>query len=319
MSVYTRVSDNEFSEILKNYTLGELVSAQGIRAGIENTNYFLTTSQGDYVFTLFEKISKEEVCFYISLLQQLSAAGIACPQPQADCHQQTVNLIKEKPFTIVTRLKGNNLSVINNKQCKAIATELARLHSASLSMVNPANPLLKNRRGKDWREEKAKRLLRFVSAEEARLISNELSAYQSLDDSALPKGIIHADLFPDNALFENDQLSGIIDFYDACYDNYLYDVAITLNAWCCNEAGEVIKVQADEFLQSYQQIRPFTAEEERAWPLMLRIAAMRFWLSRLNAAFDPDPANSLPGTLTSSKNPDEYRQILENHINSVAK
>ena len=315
MSVYTPISDYEFSEILKNYALGEFISAQGIQAGIENTNYFLTTSKGEYVFTLFEQISKDDVNFYISLLRELSLNGLACPQPQPNLHQQTVNEIKNKPFTIVTRLKGKNLTSINREQCKAIAIELAKLHTTGLSMVNPANVLLQNRRGKSWREKMALALQSKVSVEEAEIISHEIASYQLFDDTALPKGLIHADLFPDNALFEGNQLSGIIDFYDACYDNYLYDVAITVNAWC-SKTGELVDELLNEFLQSYQQIRPFTKEEQQAWPLMLRMAAMRFWLSRLNDSLSTDRAHSRHGTLTLSKDPDEYRQILKNHIKS---
>ena len=317
MSVYTTVSDTEFSELLNNYALGDFVSAQGIQAGVENTYYFLTTSKGEYVFTVFEKISRDEVSFYILLLQQLHIAGITCPQPQADRHLQIINELKDKPYTIVSRLKGKNLTSVNRKQCKAIATELAKLHITSLPGIKLTNPLLQNRRGKDWRYTTALQLQSKLSPDEAGLISAELESYLPFDDSDLPKGIIHADLFPDNALFDGDQLSGIIDFYDACYDNYLYDVAITVNAWCCNQDGEIIEALVDEFLHSYQQVRPFTIEEKNAWPMMLRMAAMRFWLSRLDDSLSADHLHSRKGVLTLSKNPVEYRQILENHLKSA--
>lgn len=309
MSVYTSISDKEFSEILSHYNLGNFIRSQGIQAGIENTNYFITTTKGEYVFTLFEKINQNELKLYISLLQELSNAGIACPQPQQDTNKQTINKIQNKPFTLVTRLQGGNLSSVNPMQCKAIAVELAKLHITPL-FISPQS--LQNRRGKDWRENTAKKILNKLSNSDVELLLSELEVYRSFDDSELPKGIIHADLFKDNALFENDQLSGIIDFYDACYDNYLYDIAITVNAWCTDENGKLVERLTNAFLHSYQSIRKLTTAEVNAWPTMLRIAAMRFWLSRLEDSFI-----QREGDLTHCKDPKEYLRILQNHIKPV--
>ena len=322
MSVYTSISDFEFSEILKTYSLGDFISAQGIQAGIENTNYFLNTTKGEYIFTLFEKINQKELNFYISLLQELSIAGIACPQPQVDINNQTINEIKSKPFTFVSRLEGKNLTSVNLEQCNAIAVELAKLHTTSLAVSNSSNEILQNRRGTTWRENTAKKLITQLSRKEANLISNEMACYQSFDDSNLPKGIIHADLFIDNALFEDNQLSGIIDFYDACYDNYIYDIAITVNAWCVdksdtNKKGKLIDTFSHAFLQSYQSIRPLSDAEIKAWPMMLRMASMRFWLSRLEDSLESTYLTTRQGTLMHCKNPEEYQQILQNHINSA--
>ena len=309
MSVYTPVSDNEFSEILKNYSLGDFVSAQGIKAGIENTNYFITTTAGEFVFTLFEKISQQELEHYISLLKHLSANDIACPQPQADNNQQTVNSFQSKPFTIVSRLKGNNPASVNLNQINAVAQELAKLHRVTSTIPGSLNNTLRNRRGSVWRQDTVKKLIAKISSDETKLLTSELSFFQSFNDHDLPKGIIHADLFKDNALFEKDKLCGIIDFYDACYDNYLYDIAITVNAWCCDDQGKFISDFVTNFLDSYQAIRPLTMPEKLAWPIMLRMAALRFWLSRLE-----DSLNQRPGDLTHCKNPEEYQIILKNHI-----
>ncbi len=322
MSVYTSVSDKDFSEILNLYNLGDFVNSEGIQAGIENTNYFVTTTNGQYVFTLFEKINQTELKFYISLLQELTLAGIACPQPQTDINKQAINEIKNKPYTLVSRLKGKNLNSVNLGQCKAIALELAKLHTTPLSNSKKlTSNLLLNRRDKTWREKTAKNLINKLCSSDARLLSSELEYYRSFDDSSLPKGIIHADLFKDNALFINDQLSGIIDFYDACYDNYLYDIAITVNAWCIEqsctaEKGKLIETFVTGFLQAYQSIRPLTDAEKKAWPIMLRIAAMRFWLSRLEDSLKPDVLTPQQGALTHMKNPKEYQLILQNHIKS---
>lgn len=309
MSVYTSISDKEFSEILNFYDLGDFIRSQGIQAGIENTNYFITTTKGEYVFTLFEKINQNELKLYLSLLQDLSNAGIACPQPREDINKHVINAIKNKPFTFVTRLKGKNVSSVNLMQCKAIAVELAKLHITPLS-ISPQS--LQNRRGKDWRENTAKKMLNKLSNNDSELLLSELEAYRSFDDSDLPKGIIHADLFKDNALFENDQLCGIIDFYDACYDNYLYDIAITVNAWCTDENGKLVEKLMNTFLKSYQTIRKLTTAEVNAWPIMLRMAAMRFWLSRLEDSFI-----QREGDLTHCKEPKEYQRILQNHIKPV--
>ena len=318
MSVYTSISDTEFSEILKDYALGDFVRAQGIQAGIENTNYFITTSKGEYVFTLFEKINKQELTFYISLLQELYIASISCPQPQADINNHIINEIQNKPFTFVTRLKGKNLTRVNPKQCNVIATELAKLHTAPHSLSQSSENLLQNRRGKKWREKTTKNLMNHLPKDEAELLLNELETYQAFDDTNLPKGIIHADLFKDNALFENDHLSGIIDFYDACYDNYLYDIAITVNAWCTNENCKLNEQLVTAFLQGYQSIRPLTTAEKNAWPIMLRMAATRFWLSRLEDTLISSKFSSGQDTLTHCKNPKEYQEILENHIKTGA-
>lgn len=322
MSVYTSISDKRFSEILKAYSLGDFVRSQGIQAGIENTNYFITTTTGEYVFTLFEKINQQQITIYISLLQELSMAGIACPQPQLDNNKQAINKIKNKPFTLVTRLTGENATSVNKIQCQAIAIELAKIHSASFSGLSPSNPLLQNRRGKTWRENVSNKILNELCSNDANLLSSELNYYQSFDDSLLPKGIIHADLFKDNALFEGDQLCGVIDFYDACYDSYIYDIAITVNAWCIDqsctdEKGKLVNNLVNSFLQGYQSIRPLEDSEIKAWPTMLRIAATRFWLSRLEDSLFPNSAVSEPGLLTHSKNPNEYRMILQNHIKAA--
>lgn len=321
MSVYTRVSDETFAEILNHYSLGDFVSATGIQQGIENSNYFLRTTQGEYVFTLFERISSQEVEFYISLLEQLSHADIACPKPQYNKPQHNkpqniVNQLDNQPFTLVSRLNGSTVSDIKLEHVTAVAMELARLHNATIAGIETTNPLLQNRRGNSWREKTAMALSNKLPADEADAIKSELEAYHEFDPSHLPSGIIHADLFPDNAIFDDNQLSGIIDFYDACYGAYVYDVAITLNAWCFTPRGEPIEDFISAFLKSYQSVRPFSDEEGDALPMMLRMAAMRFWLSRLEVFHSENRRHSSHEVLTLSKDPDEYRQILEFHRQS---
>jgi homoserine kinase type II len=309
MSVYTSISDKEFSEILNTYPLGQFIRAQGISTGIENTNYFVTTTNGEYVFTLFEKIKPQELKFYISLLDAITASNIACPQPQANKHKKIIGTIKNKPFIFVTRIKGEIVSLVNLDHCKAISIALAKLHSTPLLTPSSVIKPPKNRFGKRWRDHAAKNIMPKLSKNDAKLLSSELVLYERFNYATLPHGIIHSDLFKDNVLFEHNQISGIIDFYDACYDSYLYDVAVTVNDWCTNKEGTLNEIYLASFLINYQTIRPLTDREKSAWPLMLRIAALRFWLSRLE-----DSLNPREGVLTHSKNPNTYKQILQNHI-----
>lgn len=305
MSVYTTLTENNFSEILKLYALGELIQFEGIPAGIENTNYYVTTSKGEYVFTIFEKININDVNYYISLLEKLSFSGIVCPQPQTDLNNTIIHKTNGKPYAFFSRLSGQNLTSVNKIHCEAIARELAKFHTTPFSFTNA----MRNRHGKVWRETTANKLLHQLSAVDAQLLNRELSLYRELDKLAFPKGIIHGDLFRDNALFVGDRLSGIIDFYDACYDSYLFDVAITVNDWCRDASGNFDQILYETFLNEYQKIRPFTSLEKHNWNLMLRFAATRFWLSRLNYRFYPRK-----GEVTHTKEPDVMKNLLKFHI-----
>ncbi len=310
MSVYTPVSDPQFVTLLQQYPLGQFVRARGIEAGIENSNYFIVTSNGEYVFTVFEKIDAATLNTYLALLQRLAANDFPCPHPVANRQQQLAGMIHNKPFTIVTRLQGSNPDTIHPAHCRAIATALAQLHSINTQGL--ALPL--NRRGKTWRQATAKKLLPLLDEQQAELLQQELAAHAAVDESTLPGGLIHADLFPDNALFAGEQLSGVIDFYDACEGSYLYDVAITVNAWCSNPDGSLDASRYQALLFAYQQIRPFTDNEHAVWPLMLRIAAMRFWLSRLADTLLRPPQPLEKQALTHNKDPKEYQRILQHRM-----
>ena len=305
MSVYTSFTAKDFATFLTRYSLGELVQFEGIQAGIENTNYFVSTTQGEFVFTLFELIRRQELDFYVSLLDKLSASGVACPQPQYDLEHKIINETHGKPFIFVKRLNGESPEQVNARQCEAIATELARFHTTPHGFKSP----VVNRRGISWLKNTAQHLSTRIPEADARLIQNELAKYPSLDDISLPRGIIHADLFRDNTLFVDDQLSGIIDFYDACEDTLLLDVAITVNAWCVKPSGSLNPQLYSAFMAAYQAVRPFTSKEISLWNLMLRRAAMRFWLSRLDAIHHPRP-----GDLTHAKDPGLFKNILLFHI-----
>lgn len=305
MSVYTPVSQPELAAWLRNYAVGALEALEPIKAGIENTNYFVTTSQGHYVLTLFERLPAAELPFYIDLMAHLARHGIPCPAPVASLHDAYLGELNGKPAALVTRLPGRSIVRPGTAECRELGLLLARMHLAARSY----GAYLENPRGPRWWRMAARDLEPFVDAGERRLLEAELAfqARQRFPD--LPRGPVHADLFRDNALFEGARLSGVFDFYFAGVDCLLYDVAVCANDWCLadparDRALEPGRLQA--FLGAYDALRPFSAEEREAWPAMLRAAALRFWLSRLRDLHLPRP-----GELVHAHDPAHFRDILE--------
>ena len=309
MSVYTTVCDNDFATLVESYALGKFIAAEGIKDGIENTNYFVQTSKGEFVFTLFETLDAKVLSLYIRLLETLSQNHFPCPKPCSNPQGEIIGEYQGRPFIFATRLQGKPTQQVQPHHIRAIATALAQLHTTRFSFSATQQAQLQNRRGKTWRKEVAQKILPALDHQQAELLETELQLYSQLDTSALPYGIIHADLFKDNALFEKETLSGVIDFYDACYAPYMYDIAITLNAWCSNKEGILDKTQEKKFLEAYQSVRPLSSAEQTALPIMLRMAATRFWLSRLEALQD-----RRPGKITQTRDPAEYQAILQAHI-----
>ena len=309
MSVYTAVSDNDFATLVESYALGKFIAAEGIKDGIENTNYFIQTSKGEFVFTLFESLDTKALSLYIRLLETLSQNHFPCPAPCANPQGEIIGEYHSRPFIFATRLNGKPPQQVNHSHIRAIATALAQLHSTRFSFSATQQAQLQNRRGNTWREEVAQKIRPMLDNRQAELLEAELKLYRQLDTTTLPCGIIHADLFQDNALFQGDTLCGVIDFYDACYAPYIYDIAITLNAWCSNKEGVLDRTYEKTFLEAYQSVRPLSSAEQTALPIMLRMAATRFWLSRLEALQD-----RRPGEITQVKDPAEYQAILKAHI-----
>lgn len=305
MSVFTPVTAADAGELLQRFDLGRLQQLQGIASGIENTNYFLTTEDGEYVLTLFELLSAEELPFFLDLMSHLAHQDVPCPLPVANRAGYTLESINGKPSSIVSRLSG--LSIVYPKawHCSEVGRTLAKIHVAGQNFGCARN----NPRGATWWKAAAPRLLPMLSVDDAQLLLDEIR-YQALHRlQDLPSGIIHADLFRDNALFEHDQLTGVIDFYFACTDRWLYDVAITINDWCVNEMGQLDEDRCRSLLNAYHAVRPLTAIELGAWPVVLRAAALRFWVSRLLDLHFPRA-----GEITHAKNPDHFRHILQQHI-----
>lgn len=306
MSVFTSVSFPQLQAWLKDYAIGELLELKGIASGITNTNYFVTTSQNKYVLTLFEHNSLDELPYFIDLMSHLAARGIPCPKPIADKAGNSLHSLNGKPAVLISCLKGQDVTQPNVAQCAAVGRVLAQMHVASLSFdLQPNHHNSHNSRGADWRIKTAALVMPHLSAAEQTLLSDTLAFQATFDLSALPSGVIHADLFRDNVLFDGDEIGGLIDFYYACHDVLAYDLAIAVNDWCVEADGRFDQTRLSAMLNAYHAVRPFSAAEQVAWPSLLRMAALRFWLSRLHDKIYPQA-----GELTHAKDPDHFQRIL---------
>ncbi len=305
MSVYTTVSKDELTAWLGDYSLGKLLELQGIASGIENTNYFVTTSTGRFVLTLFEKLSFEELPFHMNLMAHLARHGIPCPAPMANRYDQFLKVLNDKPACIVSRLNGKSTTTPTLVQCYAMGEMLAQMHTAGQSFShNMPNP-----RGKLWRAATSLQVRPFLEENQQELLDTEVALHAKSAQLCLPTGLIHADLFRDNVLLEDNRIGGLIDFYFACTDLLLYDVAITVNDWCMNTDGTLDIPRTQIFLRAYHAVRPFNEIEHKSWQQMLRLAALRFWLSRL---FDLHLPRE--GELIHAHDPRHFERILQNHI-----
>jgi len=303
MSVYTTVSEQALAQFLTDYSIGELVSFTGISDGIENTNYFVETQQGQYVLTLFETLTAAELPFFLDLMAHLNEHQVPSAHPIADNNQHYLKTLCDKPAALVQRLSGKSVTEPNLEQCAALGKALGHAHK----ITQDFNSQRSNRRGPRWWQQTSQRLIPHLSPEENQLLEDELTFQTQHRNDHLPRGVIHADLFRDNALFDGNVLAGIIDFYYACNDVLLYDVAVTVNDWCSNPDGSLDGQRCQHFLQAYQQERPLTNNEKNDWSLMLRAAALRFWLSRLQDKHFPRE-----GEMTHIKDPTVFENILRN-------
>jgi homoserine kinase type II len=304
MSVFTTVTPAQLSVWLKNYSVGTLIDLQGIAAGIENTNYFVTTTQGRYVLTLFEKLTATELPFYLNLMAHLARQEVPCPAPIANNHDNYLGELNGKPASLVTRLTGKDLVNPSVSDCTKVGQVLAQIHIAGQSykghMVNP--------RGRSWWNAVMPDVLPFLTGADAALLKSEVGMQDTQHHDDLPCGAIHADLFRDNILFHQGEVAGVIDFYFACTDALLYDVAITVNDWCLQADCRLDSERTHALLGAYHARRPFTAAEHAAWPTLLRAGALRFWVSRLYDLHLPRA-----GEMTHAKDPDHFRHMLAMH------
>ena len=309
MSVYTTVSTEELKYFLLQYDLGELVKFVGITEGMENTNYFLDTSKGRYVLTLYEAYSKEELPFFLGLMQHLSACQVDTLTPVADRQGALVNSLCGKPTAIIERLEGKALqqSDVTIEHCRLIGDALARFHLAGQSYDG-------HRENEDryyfLSAKITTPLLSALSKEDQQLLQQELDFHKTIKWNELPSGITHSDLFCDNSVFRyvDNQLvlSGIIDLYLSCHDAFIYDLAIVANDWCCDENNHLDQTRWLALLSAYNKVRELETVEKQAWVGMLRSSALRFWVWRLDHKLNP-PA----GEMVLCKNPDDYKCKLQ--------
>ena len=304
MSVYTSVNIEELKIWLQDYALDNLTDYQGIKSGITNTNYFLMTAHDRFVLTLFEKNTIEDLPYFVDLMAHLAKNSFLCPKPIFKNNGTALSILKNKPALIVTCLKGKEVTNPEVNHCKAVGKSLAELHVKSANFVAQHQ----NTRDLSWIKKTAETLFNELPQDESKLLKEEI-LYQEKQNYKLPKSTIHGDLFKDNVLFLNDEVSGFIDFYYACTDYLILDVAIAVNDWCVNSDGSFDESRLNAFLDAYKKIRSFNDDEDRAWNDVLRLASLRFWVSRLNDFYHAEE-----GELTFIKDPNHFKQILKKRI-----
>lgn len=308
MAVYTDINENELTAFLNEYDIGTLLSYKGIAEGVENTNFLLHTSTGSYILTLYEKrVNRDELPFFLNLMQHLAMQGLDCPQPVVRRDGRTIAELAGRPAAIVTFLEGMWLRNPMAVHCEAVGAGLARMHLAGSDFnMQRRNGLSVG----NWRP------LWDLSRDRAETVETglvkeaeaELAFLEANWPKDLPTGVIHADLFPDNVFFLNDALSGFIDFYFACTDILAYDVAICLNAWCFEKDFSFNLTKGAALLRGYNSVRPLSAAEANALPILARGAAQRFMLTRLY-----DWLTVPEGTFVVKKDPMEYVRRLRFH------
>lgn len=309
MSVYTAITHEELVRFLGHYDVGSLDDFSGISDGIENTNYFVHTIKNQrkvsYVLTLFEHHNFEEMQYYLNLMHHLADNGVPSANPVADTNGHYLRNLKDKPAALVDRLVGTSVRETTVSHCEQIGTAMGKMHAAGLTFdEHQANP-----RGPQWCIDTANLVMGKLPGDEQQLLRDEITFHKQSDTSTLPKGVIHADLFRDNALWDGNLLSGIIDFYYACDDVLLYDLAVAVNDWCCENDFSLNKEKVSALLSNYHRYRPLHNDEQSFWPTLLRAGALRFWLSRLYDKHFPRP-----GELVHTKNPDDFKRILTDRI-----
>ncbi|MCO5107457.1 MAG: homoserine kinase [Burkholderiaceae bacterium] len=311
MAVFTPVTRDELAHWLERYDLGELREFEGIASGIENSNFFVTTSAGRFVLTLFERLGADELPFYLGLMHHLAARGIPCPDPVADREGAVLGNLNGKPAALVTRLAGRAVLRPEPAHCAQVGALLARMHMAAPGYARS----LPNLRGIEWWTRAAPQVSPFLDRAQSLLLADELGQQRAFAAStlraALPSSAVHADLFRDNVLFEaltdgSPRLGGVIDFYFAGVDAWMFDLAVAANDWCIDDAtGDFDAARLTALARAYGTARAVLDAERAAWPMMLRAAALRFWLSRLHDLHLPRPAQ-----MVTPKDPAHFERIL---------
>ncbi len=314
MAVYTDVGNEALEAFLQDYAIGSLVAFRGIAEGVENSNFQLRTTDGDYILTLYEKrVNAQDLPWFLGLMQHLAREGVTCPQPVADSQGHVLKTLAGRPAAITTFLPGVWPRVVRLEHCRPLGRALAQLHVAGRSY----KPERQNSLGPDaWFA-----LLQSCGAGADNVCAGLRDELQNAlehilpfwpgrgNNPLLPRGQIHADMFPDNVFFLDHAVSGVIDFYFACTDFLAYDIAICLNAWCFQADGAFNITFARYMMQGYEEIRPLEPAEHKLMPVLARGAAMRFLLTRLY-----DWINTPVDALVTPKDPMDYLKRLRFHL-----
>lgn len=314
MAVFTEVSFDEAETFLRTLDLGHLLAIEACAGGIENTNYFVETDIGAYVLTLFERLAADQLPFYLHLMQHLACQGIPVPNPVPDAEARILHRLKDKPAVVVNRLRGKSELDPSIEHCTAVGAMLARMHLAGRG-YDRRQP---NLRGLGWWAESVPLVWPYLNEDQRALLRSEMDfqtrAAASGEYAALPRGPVHGDLFRDNVMFEGERLTGILDFYFAGCDTWLYDIGVCLNDWCVDlNSGRPDVVRKAAFLAAYESVRRLLRQERRLLPAMERAAAFRFWLSRLRDLHMPRRAAVL-----KAHDPDHFERVLRHRVGAVA-
>jgi len=311
MPVYTEIDSNTLTEFAAQYPLSQVDEFKGITAGVQNSNFLLTTADAKYILTIYESsangVAAADLPFFLGLMLHLSAQGLSCPVPLARKDGELISTIKNKPAALVSFLEGRSVKTPRPEHCRALGAAMAQMHLAGdgFELTRPNNHGLGN-----WQAlfERCHSRADEVSPDLTRAMERELTRLKENWPDNLPTGIIHADLFPDNVFFMQGDMSGLIDFYFACNDFYAYDLAIALNAWCFEADATFNVTKARALLSGYQNLRPLAPEEIDAVPILGAGAAMRFLTTRLF-----DWLNQVDGAQVEPKNPNDFLRRLRFH------
>ncbi|MFJ2989851.1 homoserine kinase [Collimonas sp. NPDC087041] len=310
MAVFTPVTLDDLSQWIPPFSLGKALAIRGISSGIENSNFFINTERGEYVLTVFEKLTFEQLPFYLELMRHLAQRDVLVPEPIANSQGQIINPLHGKPAAIVTKLAGDCQLAPAAVHCAEVGAMLAKMHLAAQDF-----PIRQpNLRGLPWWRETAPVVLPYLPAEGQQLLHDEMAFQEAFAASdtyrQLPNGPVHADLFRNNVMFDGDRLTGFFDFYFAGCDTWLFDLAVTVNDWCIDlDSGVLDNARVRAMLDAYHAVRPFSAAEQTAWQPMLRAGALRFWLSRLYDFYLPRAAEML-----TPHDPSHFERILQQRV-----
>lgn len=302
MSVYTDVSQPVLKQLLSRYDIGTLQTLRGINQGITNSIYYFKTTLGEYILTIYEQLTVRELPFYTELVDYLVAHDIPCAKTITDKQGIALHQIDDKPAIISVCLPGTTLQTVSTEHCQQLGNTLARFHQVSSGFTQKNN----NIRDTAWHEEAAKQVRPHLNQHSQTLLEQEMALLRQQPLHDCPSGIIHYDLFRDNVLFEEDRLSGLLDFNYACWHAFILDLAVCINDWCVQADGELDVIKVKNFIQAYQQVRPLQAIEKASLSVALRLAALRFWLSRLSDILYPSQ-----GYIVQQHNPQTFQIILE--------